>query len=80
MPEARKFSGEIDVASSYDSFLQLCSQQMAQPPESSSRIEQRLQTVASHSWEHRFHSLNAVLDEIFGGAEVKQRAAVVGHV
>jgi len=80
MPAARKFEGEIDVASSREEFLQLCSRRIAQPPDSPGRIEQRVQKVSSHSWEHRFRQLNTVLDEIFEKTEVKQRRQAAGHV
>ena len=68
MPEARKFNGEVDVASSYEDFLKLCSYRIAGSPEAESAIEGRLKIVASHSWENRFEQLNVLLDRVFCSA------------
>jgi glycosyltransferase involved in cell wall biosynthesis len=65
MPEARKFGGEVDVACSYEEFLQQCSARIAELPQSESAVERRLKIAAPHSWESRFGQLNKLLGEVF---------------
>jgi glycosyltransferase involved in cell wall biosynthesis len=65
MPSARKFTGEVDIASSYDQFLKLCGDRIAQLPEPRSTIERRLKVAEPHSWESRFNQLNVLLDRVF---------------
>jgi glycosyltransferase involved in cell wall biosynthesis len=65
MQAARQFNGEVDVAASYEEFLKMCSDRIAQLPEPPSTIERRLKVAEPHSWESRFNELNELLDKIF---------------
>ena len=75
MPEARKFAADVDVAKTYEEFLQLCSYGIARSPEPLSTVEQRLRIARPHSWESRFLELNALLTKVFHSPE-RSRAAL----
>ena len=75
MPEARKFAADVDVAKTYEEFLQLCSYRIARSPEPLSTVEQRLRIARPHSWESRFLELNALLTKVFHSPE-RSRAAL----
>jgi glycosyltransferase involved in cell wall biosynthesis len=64
MPEARKFSDSVRVADSYDAFLRHCEAVLAGLPEEETKVRQRIEMAAEHSWENRFQTLNRCLDSV----------------
>jgi glycosyltransferase involved in cell wall biosynthesis len=64
MPEARKFPGLVDVASTYGEFLRQCEARIEEPPLDSVQLEARLAVAAPHSWSARFAEINRLLDRV----------------
>lgn len=67
MPEARKFPGIVDVASSYELFLDQCEKRLSSLPEDPQRIAARLQAIAPHNWNARFAEVNRLVEQVFAG-------------
>jgi len=61
MPEARKFPEDVRVAGSYDQFVKLCDEVLANLPETEIEVRRRKIRVALHSWPNRFARVNEIL-------------------
>jgi glycosyltransferase involved in cell wall biosynthesis len=64
MPEARKFSPDVRIASSREDFLKECEEVLRSLPESASTVANRQQLAASSAWKNRFREVNTILDSI----------------
>jgi glycosyltransferase involved in cell wall biosynthesis len=63
MPEAHKFPDHVAIGQSYEHFLRQCEATLARLPESASALQQRIETASAHSWENRFRTVNALIEE-----------------
>jgi len=73
MPEARKFPGDVDIASTYEEFLRFCDYRISNLPESRQAIEMRLKIATPHSWQTRFTQINYILDEVLERRSLDER-------
>jgi glycosyltransferase involved in cell wall biosynthesis len=62
MPEARKFERIIGIAGGAEDFVRHLDGIIASLPEDPAKIQERINSVENHSWDHRFKELEAVLE------------------
>jgi glycosyltransferase involved in cell wall biosynthesis len=63
MPEAHKFPNDIVIGRSPEDFLNKCEGILASLPEPAPVVQQRIDTVSAHSWENRFRTVNALVEQ-----------------
>lgn len=61
MAEARKFPDHVQVAASYQSFLDYCDATLARLPEPEIKVRARMAMAAEHSWNSRFRQVKQLL-------------------
>lgn len=66
MPEARKFNGMVRIGQNYADLLRLLDETLMPGGENQGLSLARIRAVESHSWDHRFRHLEAVLAEQVG--------------